>query len=111
MSNWLLFLARFRKDPGRSADFLPFILTKYKTLLIDADAERNIKQVVTIIKFFDRTFPFSVFDLGLPLSVGGRRQASDFFETLLFMRRKIKPLVPEQASSISRDEQLLKKLQ
>jgi hypothetical protein len=111
MSNWLLFFAKFQNDSRRSAQWLPFILAKYKQLLMQTDIEGDLQSLAGKIKLFDKMFSFSVFDLNLPIDEVGRNSEKQFFETMLLMRRKLAPFSPEVAAHMTRDEALLKSLQ
>jgi hypothetical protein len=111
MSNWLLFLAEYNSDQRRSSDFLPFILDRYRLLLLATNEDGDKKELVSKIKFYDRTFPFEVFEQNIPLSADGRAQVREFFKTLLFMCNKLKALSPDAATQIPRAERLLKRFQ
>jgi hypothetical protein len=111
MSNWLLFFAKSENDMARSADFLPFILNRYRMLLLDVNQENDPKELAAEISFFDQMFPFSVFDLNIPLSDEGRGQVREFFRIMLVFRNKLKALSPDVGHPIDRDTGLLKKFQ
>jgi hypothetical protein len=111
MSNWLLFLAKFRQDKSRSSDFLPFILDHYRLHILAVSDQGGAKDVASAIEFFDDNFPFEVFDLNIPLTTGGKQQAHEFFRTVLLARNRLKVLSPEVAGKIDRDTELMKRYQ
>lgn len=107
MCNWLRFLAKDESDPSRAVEFMAFILHKHRQVLLDADSTGDMGFLANEIGFFDRTFPFEVFDTSLPSNKEVRNQARDFFQTTLLLRRKLNTRSPKEAQQITRDEELL----
>ena len=108
MCNWLRFLAMDDSDPNRAVEFLTFILHKQRQVLLDADSGRDLGPLAHEIGFFDRTFPFAVFNR-ISLNSDAKNEVREFFQTALVARRKLKAVNSSQAEQISRDEELLRR--
>jgi hypothetical protein len=107
MCNWLRFLALDKSDPSRAVDFLAFIVGKHREELLRLDSAGDTRFLRQEISFFDRTFPFEVFDTNLLSGIQTRNRAREFLQTTIALRRKLAPTVTKQ---ITRDEELLHRL-
>lgn len=110
MCNWLAFFAKQEGDARKSADFLITILDKYEAVLLDTDAEGDLKHLSYKVDLFDATFPFFVLESNFSMSDKARVQASEFLQVLLRMRKKLRVVAPKSAENIARDEALLQRL-
>jgi hypothetical protein len=110
LCSWLVFFNGKEESASRAADILAFILRKQKEVLLDADSARDLADLERRMDFFDRTFPFAIFDMNPLLSSEVRVQGREFFQTTLLLRRKLAALDPKQTEQIVRDEALLRRL-
>ena len=111
MCNWLRFLAKEGGDTPRAADFLTIILARHTQELMSIDSKGDLERLEGEMGFFDRVFPFEIFDDKAVLSDAARRQAREFFQTTILLRRKLALLAPKTAEKSSRDQALLQLLQ
>jgi hypothetical protein len=110
MCNWLRFLAKDGRDPVRAADFLIFILARHRQELVSIDSKANLQRLAGEMGFFDRVFPFEIFDASAVLTEAARSRAREFFQTTILLRQKLALLAPKTAEKISRDQALLQSL-
>lgn len=98
---------------NREAQFLLFILEKTKSRLLESLPDKDFEDLELQIKFFDRHFPFAVFDTPLPLDEKQKEQCKKFFETTLYIRNRLKVFGDKPSSSsvaVARDRKIISAL-
>jgi hypothetical protein len=101
----LEFFATYESNPGRAADLARVGLERWREVLLAA-AARGLTESKGSLALFDRVFPSSALQR-LSLPPAGRTAARAVFQITVQLRRKLKPLAPEVAANLGRDEALL----